>query len=206
MYLRVRDGAVTVTANARIPKKTVDLFVQKNAGYIRRRLAVQEQTRVSEAFGDGMKIRLLGEERTLRLRQGKAFSADFSADPVWMTVRDPEDAENNEKQYKKALRSYTEALLSEICREYYPFFEPYGVAFPKVSFRRMTSRWGSCRPAKQAITLNTALIEAPREAIEYIVVHEFAHFLHADHSARFYEEVTRVMPDWKARKKRLVRS
>lgn len=67
----------------------------------------------------------------------------------------------------------------------------------------MTSRWGSCRPRNQALTLNTALIKAPKEAAEYIVVHEFTHFLHPDHSRSFYEAVARVMPDWKERRQLL---
>ena len=164
MYLRVRDGSIIVTANARIPKKTVDLFVQSNEGYIRRHL-----TEAKHAAGQGSFV-----------------------------------TENEHEQMnEKALRAYAEALLLDICREYYPFFEPYGIAFPKVTFRHMTSRWGSCRPQKHAITLNTALIKVPREAAEYVVVHEFAHFIYPDHSSRFYAVVAQVLPDWKERRKLL---
>ena len=48
--------------------------------------------------------------------------------------------------------------------------------------------------------MNSKMITAPREAIEYVVLHEFAHFIHPDHSKDFYGLVEELMPDWKVRK------
>ena len=53
------------------------------------------------------------------------------------------------------------------------------------------------------LTFNTGLVHADAECIEYVVVHEFCHFLHPDHSPAFHADMTRLMPDWKQRKKRL---
>lgn len=206
MYLRVRDRQVIVTANALIPKRSVDAFVKANAGYALRLLKKQEKTEAARqrVIADGrMKAGILGKERTVRFVPAPGSPPDFSSEPVLIPVKDPADPALCEKAYEKALKQFTAEVLTEICREVYPLFEPYGVPWPEISLRHMKTRWGSCRPTKRAITLNTALIAAPREAVEYIVVHEFAHFLHADHSVRFYDAVARVMPDWKARKKLL---
>ena len=72
-----------------------------------------------------------------------------------------------------------------------------------MKIRNMKSRWGSCQPQRGIITLNARMIAAPREAIEYVVVHEFAHFIHPNHSKEFYTLVEQLMPDWKTRKKML---
>ena len=64
----------------------------------------------------------------------------------------------------------------------------------------MTSRWGSCQTVKGIITLNSKLIEKPLRCIEYVVLHEFAHFIHPNHSKEFYDFVASLMPDWKERK------
>ena len=69
--------------------------------------------------------------------------------------------------------------------------------------RRMKSRWGSCQPATAVITMNERLLHAPPECTEYIMVHELAHLVRADHSPAFHAVVTEVMPDWRERKKRL---
>ena len=95
---------------------------------------------------------------------------------------------------------HDEKILMQICQEIYPLFAPMGVEFPQIKIRTMKTQWGSCRPYEGIITLNRRLLEAPREAIEYVVLHEFAHFIHLNHSKDFYELVERLMPDWKERK------
>ena len=67
----------------------------------------------------------------------------------------------------------------------------------------MISRWGSCQPKRGSLTFNIALIEAPISCIEYVVVHEFTHFLQPNHSKMFYTQLTMFMPDWMERKKLL---
>jgi len=67
----------------------------------------------------------------------------------------------------------------------------------------MISRWGSCQPKRGIITLNKRLIETPRICIEYVVMHEFIHFLHPNHSKMFYDLLSTLMPDWRERKNTL---
>nr|QGT51144.1 hypothetical protein Firmicute1046_2200 [uncultured Firmicutes bacterium] len=94
-------------------------------------------------------------------------------------------------------------VITKICEKVYPHFEKRGVEYPQIKFRRLVSRWGSCHPTKGILTFNINLMYAPIECIEYVVAHEFTHFLQANHSSRFYEELAVVCPDWKARRKRL---
>ena len=67
----------------------------------------------------------------------------------------------------------------------------------------MTSKWGCCRPQRGILTFNNNLFEVPLECTAYVVVHEFAHFIEANHSARFYRQVEKVMPDYRNRMKLL---
>ena len=77
------------------------------------------------------------------------------------------------------------------------------IPYPKVKLRYMTSRWGSCQPDRGKITLNSRLIDAPEGCLEYIVVHEFAHFIETNHSKAFWDVVEEFLPDWKERRKLL---
>ena len=67
----------------------------------------------------------------------------------------------------------------------------------------MKKRWGSCQHQTKTITINSQLIEAPRFCIEYVMMHEFCHFIHPNHSKDFYTLLQVMMPDWKERKKML---
>ena len=51
--------------------------------------------------------------------------------------------------------------------------------------------------------MNSRLIETPVCCIEYVVMHEFCHFIHPDHSRAFHALMTGMMPDWKQRKQLL---
>ena len=91
--------------------------------------------------------------------------------------------------------------ITSLCQNIYPKFEKYGVSFPIIRFRNMISRWGSCQPKRGVLTFNYALVEAPISCIEYVVVHEFTHFLHPNHSRKFYQQLSMFMPDWEERKR-----
>ena len=60
------------------------------------------------------------------------------------------------------------------------------------------TRFGSCSP-KNRLSFSFRLMDYPMEAIEYVVVHELAHILHKNHSAAFYAEIEKILPDWKTR-------
>lgn len=115
-------------------------------------------------------------------------------------TKETELAAHKSKEEKEQER----AILYEICHKYYPIIEQYGFAFPEVKIREMTSRWGSCRPTKGRITLNSRLAGKPREATEYVVLHELAHFVYPNHSKGFYQFIETYMPDWKERERKLM--
>ncbi|HOV69139.1 MAG TPA: M48 family metallopeptidase [Clostridia bacterium] len=47
------------------------------------------------------------------------------------------------------------------------------------------------------------LLLLPVELIDYIVVHELSHYRQMNHSARFWDIVGSVMPDYKEKRKKL---
>ena len=88
-------------------------------------------------------------------------------------------------------------VISATCQRVYPYYQNRGIGYPVIKFRNMVSRWGSCNAQKGVLTFNTKLMYAPPECVEYVVLHEFTHFLQANHSKRFYSELGKVCPDWK---------
>jgi len=71
--------------------------------------------------------------------------------------------------------------------------------------RRMKSIWGSCHWRVRRITYNSELARAPRELVEYVVVHELTHLQVHDHGPRFHALMDARLPDWPARRRRLNR-
>lgn len=81
-------------------------------------------------------------------------------------------------------------------------FEKMKLALPRLQVRRMKKRWGSLSRGG-ILTLNTDLIRAPRECIDYVITHELCHLQCHDHSPEFYRLLEKFMPDWEKRKHKL---
>ena len=90
-----------------------------------------------------------------------------------------------------------------MCKKAYPYFELRGIEYPEIKFKKMISRWGSCHSKRKILTFNINLMYARLECIEYVVLHEFTHFLVPNHSSKFYDELKKVCPDWKVLRKEL---
>ena len=75
-----------------------------------------------------------------------------------------------------------------------------GVDYGRVSIRAQHTRWGSCS-GKGTLNFNCLLMLAPPEVADYVVVHELCHRKEMNHSQRFWLEVERVLPNYRASKK-----
>ncbi|MGN0240323.1 MAG: M48 family metallopeptidase [Candidatus Weimeria sp.] len=88
-------------------------------------------------------------------------------------------------------------------RCYRRFVEDHRAAVTGITMRRMTSRWGSCRPKTGKLTFNLLLLYVPKECARYVIYHELCHYLEPNHSSRFWNEVAKYEPDYRELKKRL---
>ena len=198
--LRIRsDGSVTVSASPSVSVKSIEDFILSKADYILSaidKLSDREERypRLSE-FADGEKFSIFGEQVTLHIEKGKK-SVTYDKSVLCIKCHDESSCKKIATEW---LNAYCRETVEKICREYYPHFKEYCPVFPTLRFRKMTSRWGSCQTRNKVITFNYDLIRAPLPFVEYVVLHELAHFVEPNHSSRFYSVVSRLMPDWKKR-------
>ncbi|MEG2174273.1 MAG: M48 family metallopeptidase [Oscillospiraceae bacterium] len=61
------------------------------------------------------------------------------------------------------------------------------------------TRFGSCN-AKNTLCFSWRLLRYPKDAIDYVVVHELAHIAHKNHQADFYACIAAIMPDYQERR------
>ena len=73
-----------------------------------------------------------------------------------------------------------------------------GVRPTAVRITSAKTRFGSCS-AKNSLNFSWRLMQYPEEAVDYVVVHELAHIRHHNHSRAFYEEIERILPDYRRR-------
>jgi len=73
---------------------------------------------------------------------------------------------------------------------------------PSIKLMTMKKQWGSCS-TKGNLILNPHLAKAPKECIDYVLLHELCHIAEHNHSENFWRLLTQVMPNWKEVKARL---
>ncbi len=98
-------------------------------------------------------------------------------------------------ELKKAAREYIPKRLSEYSA--IMNLKPSGV---KITSAR--TRFGSCS-GKNSLCFSYLLMQKPKEAVDYVIVHELAHIKHKNHGKRFYALVEKYMPDYRERNKLL---
>lgn len=82
------------------------------------------------------------------------------------------------------------------------FAQEMGLEFKEVKFKKMKSRWGSCR-SDGLITLNTHLRCVQESLLEYVLVHELSHLVHMNHSKAFHSLVELYLPEQYSLRKEL---
>jgi predicted metal-dependent hydrolase len=200
------DCSVYVSANNRVADSVIEEFLNKKADFIFTAIdkysEIAKYASTTHQYVTGESFRYIGKDLRLVVITGKN---NVNSDGIYLTliVTDIDNKTLKEKLIKKWYNTKSLEIFTEALNAIYPIFQKYGVKMPKLTLRDMTSRWGSCQPKRGVITLNKKLIETPINAIEYVVMHEFVHFLHPNHSTKFYETLTTLMPDWEERKKHL---
>ncbi len=80
------------------------------------------------------------------------------------------------------------------------FAEIMGVSWGRISVRKQSTIWGSCS-MNGNLSFNCLLMLMPEAVMDYVIVHELAHRLQMNHSATFWAEVEKVIPDYKTRRR-----
>ena len=201
------DGAVQVSANRHIGAEQVDRIVQKKAAWIiQARINYAEQRtrqQMPKTYQTGEPVRILGQTYHLQVETSSQERISIDGENVCLWIKASADNARKEKLFDRWYRALSQEIFKEAAIRIYLLFDDYRIPMPAFSVRKMKTRWGSCSPKKQAVTLNLYLLQAPISCIEYVIAHELAHLVQPDHSAKFYAVLDQVMPDHRERKQLL---
>ena len=192
---------VRVSAPKNVTVKYIEKFMCDNSDFIINALDKFEKYADNlpkpKQYIDGEYIYYLGKPKKLVLNYGSINKAIVCGENIILTVKDTANFELKEKTINKLLLDECKNIVNSACKKLYPKIQRYGIAFPEIKYRKMVSCWGNCRSKKGIVTFNIHLVQTPIECIEFVVMHEFTHFFHSNHSQDFYRQLTAFMPDWK---------
>ncbi|TLU84919.1 MAG: M48 family metallopeptidase [Chlorobium sp.] len=144
----------------------------------------------------------LGKHYRLKIAQGDENSVKLSRGFFHVTLRDEPNPERAKKLLSKWYVGKASLQFNESLERCWPRFTRFALPKPAITIKRMQKRWGSLSD-KGMVTLNTNLVKAPKECIDYVVTHELCHLKHPDHGSEFYKLLDNVIPDWEKVKHKL---
>jgi len=103
----------------------------------------------------------------------------------------------NRERINLPLKSWYKKRFIEVALPRLSYFsDKYKLKVNQVRVKEQKTLWGSCS-SKNNINLNYLLIMAPMKVIDYVIVHELVHTIHKNHSAKFWQKVETIMPNYK---------
>ena len=226
------DGRVVATAPEDATEALIKEAVSKRARWIWQHLQdfVKQSTDVlPRHYISGETQFYLGRRYVLKVHRVEQAEGDESAEQQGQSVKlsrgklnvtlaqsDGGSDSNSKQDSDRAISTQAETVKALVDNWYQHkaiaiFNERLAALLPKASwvtgtpsFRvlAMSKQWGSCS-AKGTLMLNPHLVKAPKECIDYVILHELCHIAEHNHSEQFWRLLTQVMPNWKAVKAKL---
>ena len=185
--MRLRpDGALRVTIPRGGSRAEALRFAERHVSWaLRQRARLQSRTGEPAPWGDGTRVLLDGRPERLTIDGAHvtlghlAISATAGAD------------------LSAAVRQGMRAAASrELPPQLRALAAQHRLTVRRVTVRDQRSRWGSCSRTG-TIALNYRLIQMPPAVRRYILIHELAHLVHANHSRRFWTLVESMDPGFR---------
>jgi predicted metal-dependent hydrolase len=202
------DASVQVTAPMGAAPDDINAKVRKRAAWILRqqRFFTQFLPRTPERrYLPGETHLYLGRQHRLKIERGEQEGVKVARGLLHVVTRQPANREVIASLVEDWYRERAHTKFAERLEVNLDRFADAGAYRPKgLIIRKIKQRWGSMSPAGRLL-LNLRLIEAPTNAIDYVITHELCHMTEPNHGAKFFALLTQVLPDWRKRKERLER-
>lgn len=196
-----RDGLISVRPPLRMTPEQVDETVFSKRMWIYRNLAEWRDlnaTHVIREWVNGESFRYLGssyrlllvsdQDEPLKLKDGR-FQLQSSII----------ESGGKDAAHQSFISFYKEKGLSRLTKRVSYFASKVGVIPGAVTIKDLGYRWALCLKGGD-LHFHWKCLMAPLSIIDYIIVHELCHLHHRDHSDAFWNEVDKVIPDYRERK------
>jgi predicted metal-dependent hydrolase len=194
------DKTVMVTIPRTGSRKFAREFVTSRKSWLEKQWLILENRRTPpQVLRPGMEILLGGRPVALSVRrEGENWRLEFGQERT--ALANPADNLRPalESHLRKTARVQLARRVRELAREH-----PSNVKH--IVIRNQKSRWGSCS-CNGTISLNWRLIQLPDAVRDYIIIHELMHLRELNHSPRFWQEVAKACPDYRAAEEWLKRN
>ncbi|WP_413288382.1 M48 family metallopeptidase [Bdellovibrio sp. HCB337] len=198
-------GSIEVSAPEEASLDKIREVVLKRGSWILEQQRLSEYNPIlqpTKSLVSGESFYLLGRHYRLKIFESNYDSVDILNDRIILNCTFPEDIDLKRSTLIKWYMKKANDVLGERFRFYAERFDKNEI---ELVVKKLTKNWGEYHPLKKQMALNAELVTAPLECIDYVIVHEFCHVDELSHGAKFYDLLTRRLPQWHDLKNELER-
>lgn len=203
------DASVVVAAPLDASLTAIEEKVRKRAAWIRRqqRYFMQFLPRTPDRqYVAGETHLYLGRQYRLKVVPHVQATVKLARGFIVVQTHRPDRADATRELVEQWYRARAHAKFAERLEvNLLRFPTPESFRPRALIVRPLRQRWGSMSPARRLL-LNRRLIEAPMDAIDYVITHELCHIAVPNHGPEFFDLLGIVLPGWQNRKDRLERA
>ncbi len=186
-------GEIRLTLPYRTTLDDAKRFVFSLNDWILKKQAEVTRQETDISYLDGGKaLKLLGTNYLVVEKVAGKFSLDFSNQIAYLSI--PNQATHEQKV--DFIKKY---MLGVANAEFVPRVETWerviGVKCSGLTFRFMSSRWGSCNTRTKKITFNVLAVQNEPRYLDYLVCHELLHVIYPNHGQAFKAHLKKLIPD-----------
>jgi predicted metal-dependent hydrolase len=191
--LSLSDRGLVLAVPMRMSSRAIETFLQHSHPWLRRHLPRwRANARPHLELTTLQQVLWLGDALPVDVDATAAVAPRVQPmdGRIAVGVPDPKDP----GAVRAALRAWVQSHALPHFEQRTRHFAPaVGVDVPPIKLTNARTLWGSCTPAG-LVRLNWRLMQGPARLVDYVVVHELAHLVEANHSARFWAVVERGYP------------
>jgi predicted metal-dependent hydrolase len=201
------SGRVRIATPTKVDDEAVRLFAISKLSWIKKNQAkyINQERQSERKFVSGESHYYKGQRYLLNVIHHTGYPKVVIRNKKYIdlyvkntyTIEQRENVMTN--WYRKNLKEQVPALIEK-------WQKIVGVQVAEWEVKKMKTKWGTCNKEAKRIWLNLELAKKPEHCLEYIIVHEMAHFLERNHTDRFVAFMDNFMPQWRNHKNELNRS
>ncbi|HNY60402.1 MAG TPA: SprT family zinc-dependent metalloprotease [Bacteroidales bacterium] len=197
-----RDSSVRVLAPASASNETIETAIKSKEYLIFSKLAKWKelnQGKVNREYVNGQSFLYLGRNYRLKLTEDQNVPLKISGG---FFLLDKKYLPKAEKVFKDF---YKEKGLLKIKERIKVHEDKFSIKPTSVKVLDLQNRWASWTP-KNGLNFHWKCVMAPVSVLDYIIMHEMVHLKYPNHSADFWNELDKKMPNFREQEKWLKRN
>lgn len=197
-----RDGSVRVLAPASATDEKIEAAIKSKEYLIFTKLAKWKelnQGKVKREYVNGQSFLYLGRNYRLKLTENQDIALKIKGG---FFLLDKKYLPQAEKVFKKF---YKEKALLKIQERIKVYEDKFSIKPTSIKVLELRNRWASCTSTK-GLNFNWKCVMAPVAVLDYIIMHEMVHLKYPNHSADFWNELDKKMPNFREQENWLKRN